>query len=646
MIEGYFNRYDPNKGYDKHLFRAGKGLQSAELNEIQDQALGRIQGIADAVFNDGDVIDGADCIINAETGETTLAKGKLYLRGAVRHIAAAQLQIPTTGTVQIGVWLLEKVVTELEDPSLLDPAPGTRNYQEPGAARLQTLLEWGLETDDKPGDFYPVYTVINGVLIQHAPPPQLDAVTTALARYDRESNGSFIVQGLSTVFVESLNDGSQVFSLSEGKAHVNGFEVQLEASIRLIYAQDADLQEIVSEPHRFNADANGTMVIALNHTPIAQIANIDITAEKTVTMTHGSYSGAKDTLPDATVLEIIKITQGSTTYQQGTDFKLTADTVDWSLSGSEPAGGSTYEVTYQYRTTIQPLEQSATEVIIEGAVEDSLVLIDYTYKLPRIDRLTLDADGVVRRIKGLSSRYTPQPPAIPAGQMPLCQIVHDWLRDPQVINDGIKVIPMHALENMQQMIADLYDLMAIERLKNDATAQSPAAQRGVFVDPFFDDDMRDQGVEQTAAIVGGELVLPIEVEVVDLLETAKVSLPHYELEPIIEQTAKTGEMKINPYAAFDPMPARCELILDVDHFVETRTQWLSPMTRTMVQGWGFQTRVVGSSTRTEVLNRTTQTQQFLRPKTVRFKLQGFGAGERLDSLEFDGIQITPQEVSA
>ncbi len=645
MIEGYYDRFDPAKGYDRHLFRAGKGLQSAELNEIQQAAIHRIRSIGDAIFSDGDIVEGCQCVVDMDTGAVTLSAGRLYLRGMVRQIDGAELTAPMEGTVRIGVWLLESVITELEDPTLRDPATGTRNYQEPGAARLKVTLKWGLETDEEAGDFYPVHTLINGVLVQQAPPPQLDAVTASLARYDREANGSYIVDGLRTTFIEQLSDGRMVFSLSEGKAHVDGFEVGLPAAQRLIFDADFDTQLIESEPHRFEPDANGQMVIRLSHAPIAKVHKVDITAEKIAQLTHGGYSGAKDPLPDEAVLEIVKITQGSTTFEQGVDYKLTGDTVDWSLSGSEPAPGSSYEVVYRYRTAVDPDAVDARTVTVSGAVSGTLVLIDYEWKLPRIDRITLDREGVVRRIKGLSSRYNPTPPGVPAGQMALARIEYDWMSDPVVVNDGVHVTPMEALEDMQAMIYDLYDLMAQERLKNDAAASEPAAARGIFVDPFLDDDMRDQGVTQTAAIVDGELVLPVEAEVVDLFRTASVAVPNYELEAVIEQTARTGSMKINPYQAFEPLPARCRLILDTDHWTQTRTTWLSDVTRRIVQGGGLRQRFVRTDVSTQLINRQIRQAQFLRPISVRFELEGFGPGERLAEMTFDGIAITPEAAS-
>lgn len=85
-LNSYYNRYDPAKKYDRTLFLAGRGLQSAELNEIQDYALHNLKGIGDAIFRDGDVIRGAVCVVNPDTRDTSVEAGYIYLRGAVCEI--------------------------------------------------------------------------------------------------------------------------------------------------------------------------------------------------------------------------------------------------------------------------------------------------------------------------------------------------------------------------------------------------------------------------------------------------------------------------------------------------------------------------------------------------------------------------------
>lgn len=42
-LNSYYNRFNPDKEYEKSLFLAGRGLQSAELNETQEYALSKLK---------------------------------------------------------------------------------------------------------------------------------------------------------------------------------------------------------------------------------------------------------------------------------------------------------------------------------------------------------------------------------------------------------------------------------------------------------------------------------------------------------------------------------------------------------------------------------------------------------------------------
>ncbi|WP_353283905.1 DUF4815 domain-containing protein [Wolbachia endosymbiont (group A) of Lypha dubia] len=635
-LNSYYNRSD--KEYEKSLFLAGRGLQSAELNEIQDYALLRLKGIGDAIFRDGDIITGSDCIIDGE--RVTLEAGKIYLRGAVRKVEKEEFIIPLNTIVRIGVYYVESTITELEDENLRDPAVGTRNYQEVGAARLKVSTIWGYQAQGffprfSEGEFYPIYNIENGVLVEHSPPPQANIVTTALARYDKEANGSYVVNGLEVMFLQREEEGKrQVFVINEGKAHVDGYEIELPHSIRIYFDEDPDIKSVESEPHTFQANSQRIMEVKVNDFPISEIKKVDITVQKTFAVTHGSYSGAIDPIPDSAVLEIIQVKQGDVIYENSVDYKLNAGNVDWSLAGKEPAPGSSYLITYRCRTQVSPEDINEQGCKVRGAVDNSLVLIDYTWKMPRFDLITIDAKGVVRRIKGIAHPWRPSMPKAPAGQLLLCYIHQTWKKGEEgkikIVNNAIHAVPMNELEAMKKGINDLYALVAEERLRNDANSRDPTAKKGVFVDPFFDDDMRDQGIRQSAAIVNRELILPIDVEVANVEKGKKPYLLPYELEPVLEQLLQTGEVKINPYQAFDPVPAKVTMNKNIDHWTEIKTNWSSPVTRE------FNTRET-----TELLSSNSYEAEFMREAVQDFEIEGFSVGEKLKEIKFDGIVIQP-----
>ncbi|GHT98930.1 hypothetical protein FACS1894126_4850 [Alphaproteobacteria bacterium] len=115
-LKDFFNRFDSSKKYTMLLFLAGKGLQSAELNEIQECARQALKDIGNAIFKDGDVIRGCTCVVDNQTGAVTVEAGQVYLNGSIRDVNEGNFTIPIDVSVKIGVYFKEKIVTELEDP--------------------------------------------------------------------------------------------------------------------------------------------------------------------------------------------------------------------------------------------------------------------------------------------------------------------------------------------------------------------------------------------------------------------------------------------------------------------------------------------------------------------------------------------------
>jgi hypothetical protein len=165
----------------------------------------------------------------------------------------------------------------------------------------------------------------------------------------------------------------------------------------------------------------------------------------------------------------------------------------------------------------------------------------------------------------------------------------------------------------------------------------------VFVDPFLDDDMRDQGIAQTAAIIDGTLQLPITPTVYRASQNNGQDwmLPYTE-EIILEQARVTGSSPINPYQAFDPIPAAVTLTPSVDRWTAIETVWTSPITQAFVfrSSRGL-VALTTATTRTELLSENQRPAQFLRQISVAFVVDGFDPGESLALLEFDGINVTP-----
>ena len=639
MTSPYYNRYDPAKNYEDWRFSPNRPLQSAELNEIQSNAANRLRGVADVILKDGNVIRDAQIIVNHETGVTQCEAGAVYLRGAVRGVTPATITVPVAGTIAVGLRLQERIVTYVEDPALLDPATESRQYNSQGAERLEVKCVWSWSGDALSGEFFPVYTVTDGIVNAKEPPPQLDGVTQALARYDRDSaGGSYVVSGLAVTRLADREDGYQVFSVSQGRARVNGFGIDVSTSRRLVRNAVPVTRFIDSEPTQ--STTAGAQRINVARPPIANITQVRITAEKTVTLTHGTVTGAQDPLPDTSVLSIVSVSQGGTTYVAGTDYKLTAGKVDWSLAGAEPAPGSSYSVTYQYITQVTPTAVDDTGFTVTGAVVGSVVQTSYNTKLPRIDRLCLTEDGAFVWVEGTSTDYNPVRPPIPSNMLPIAQMVQLWTAASYVINDGVRVVPMQDIEAINNRLSTVILMVSEQKLKADAAQRDAAAKKGMFVDPFLGDGQRDQGLAQTAAIKNGELVMAIDATV--LRPTADVAVATTcanQSRIALAQERRTGSMKINPYLSFAPLPARSELFPAIDRWTDTNTIWTSPITLRFENGSGNQSSVQTTESITSV--QLTRPLEFLRQVDVHFRLSGFGPGEQLQTVTFDGISVTP-----
>ncbi|WP_316169387.1 DUF4815 domain-containing protein [Bradyrhizobium sp. SZCCHNRI1058] len=648
QLPTYINTFDRAKGYQRLAAHYDRFLTSNEINVIQDIEANRVKGIADAFWRDGSLVSGGAIVLGPITNgtvEARLAAAKVYIRGAVHDIEARNITISAIGTVVIGIRLRTFTVTYEQDPTLKGMAPGTRAQGEPGASALAMLGRWGYEGDGEEGDFFPIYTIKDGTIDTPTEPGMDDAWANLLARYDREAHGGYVVEGFNVKALGLDETGKQAFTISEGTINVYGYKRTRPASARLRVTEEPEIMLIDDEPHAVNS---GTQTIRVRFAPIAAVREVTIIAEKTVTLTHGTYTGVSDTLPDPTVLSIRQVKQGATVYAPTADYKLTGAAVDWSPSGAEVAPGSTYQVTYRYLTNATPTNVTRDSFDITGAADDTTAFVKYDTKLPRYDAIVVDQAGAISYLKGISSLYAPQPATVAPTLHKLADVYNNWGLVPTVKQVATIRMPFADLRSLETMVGDLYALVAEERLQRDVDRKEVSSKRGVFVDPLLDDDMRDQGLPQTGAIFGGLLWLPV-TPTVSIMPLSATTLA-FTSENVFEQRQITGESKINPYASFAPPPTDVTLDPSVDLWTDTQNVWTSVFTsRVAWQRTGFAAGpLIGTSTQTtdRIVNSVTTAEENIRQRSVGFTIHKWGFNEVLKKVTFDDIDVTPPNVRA
>lgn len=601
----------------------------------------QIKSLGEAMLVDGQLATGGAVYIDREAAQATIDEAKFYKDGLLVDVPSGSFAIPLSGQIGVGVWTTKQV-------------DGT------------TAAQWGTRYDSNKGDVYhEVHLIADGFLKTLSSGVVVDEpVHTSVIRYDREAHGNYIVHGLQGRALET-GDGWYTVQVSEGKAHIDGIEVEQRQSTELTYTFDPDTEMVLSERHVFQPDEKGQMAVSVENQPLAVEKPVVVTYTKSATLgvERGQVPGTADLVIE-NLLEVKAVRYGTSTFLPGRDFILQGATLNWSPLGSEPPTGSLYtvEATYQVEHTVDPEEVSGPGFIFGGAVPGTSFQVKYHTLLPRKDLIVMDRFGVFSRIKGKGDTRSLSTPKAPAGTIALTELTHHWTPGiaPGVQNTGIMAIRADELFEMQRQISDLYDMMAEERIARAAEGDDPRAKRGIFIDPFLNDDQRDGGAVQTAYVDedAEELTLATDVHTMDDFQFAEADAPNgvvtlpYTLRTVVEQNASTGHMLVNPYMAFDPIPPSIALKPAVDNWTINRNT-RQTITRTRqrterVRGWLFSLRFGGGSIRTNsagstrttnTLNSTRQLPN-LRSIRVSFTIRGFTPNEKLSKLTFGGRDVT------
>jgi hypothetical protein len=106
---------------------------------------------------------------------------------------------PATTNIRVGLNIVETIVTDSDDATLLDPALGTSNELAPGAHRYKMSLSLtGYSLSAIPtNDFIELTRIIDGVQIEVEQTSTYNEVLKTIARRSYDTNGNFIVKPVS-----------------------------------------------------------------------------------------------------------------------------------------------------------------------------------------------------------------------------------------------------------------------------------------------------------------------------------------------------------------------------------------------------------------------------------------------------------------
>lgn len=586
----YYDDYDPAKGYVQILAIPGNAEQAREFTQVASITNDFLGRLGDSLYRNGAIIDGCTLVIREEEKKVIISSGRIYLDGLVRLVDGGEVDISGVGSEVIGAKIESSIITEIEDPSLRDPAQGFENYGQEGAHRLKETVVFTVNDEGASA----LYRLEDGELVTSESGAQDSTITETLARRTYEENGNYKIRGLELQDRNETRDGKILISLTDGKAYIRGYEVDKVAAmtVKLNYAQTT--REILSEPKGYQT---GVDKYSINNSPVKEFTAVVAIVEVTDQITRGNITGGIDYLPKTPVVKVVEVKQGATTYIQGTDYQLTTDGIDWSLNGKDPSIGTTYSVTYQYNkqliigTDVELLSEDGVDYLhfLEGGdkpVANSQVNIDYQFYLARKDLICLTKDGEVKVLEG-------KPDIARLTESPLNQDENQLIIGTALVLPNSNTVTLVNFNTVRLSQADLYNVLrrvedmeynqALTDLDTEAMEGESATQlKGVYTDGFIGltkCDTSHPDFDCTIDLDLAELTLPVNTTILQAkpnLETFETQIAQigriitapYTHEKILTQPYATRSMLVNPYAVFNPM-CLVSLTPAIDNWVDT-----------------------------------------------------------------------------
>ena len=648
----FYERDNIIKNYYKLLAIPGRYAQASEFTEAQSVLLGCIKSIGDSLFKDGNVQSGCDIIINGNS--VTITEGRIYLDGVVRNSKETKLVITGSGTEIITVRLDETLISESDDTSLLDPATDSSSAFQPGCFRVKQEIIFEVN-----GEGSTVAMIVDGKLQNYiVEKPQMDIINEVLARRTFAESGNYIVSGFELKQLDYEQDNTLLVGLSKGQAFIKGYEVINPTDTTFTVDKALVYREVIGEPKRCSRTENSFSLI---NNPLNEISRVFVTLTSTDTIVY-NYLVSEYELKDQPVSEILNIDG----YTQGVDYRLSNNKVVW-LGQKTPESGTNFTVNYAYKSLLTEgtdylvYEGDVTTISItnESLLDNSEVLVDYSYYLARRDTVCLDSTGSAIVVKGIDDDLDAcfAPKVHDNAYLPLGEIlIYPNSNKYEIINDTVRVSTMQRIQNAIERLDKLEYNVMMSTLDQELYDQESSEQlRAMFTESFVNYDRVDftyEGVRLSLDVFEGKMYPYFEDTRHDLLLSTNpnnrygiigdvYTLP-YTSRNILSQDNTTGTMLVNPYQAFDPIMT-VEISPSIDTWITTSTvttTQTSTVYRSYVWGGSYDystTSESRSSLGSKVIKDSEAT--YMRQREIKITSKTFPNSANNVRCLFDGRQV-------
>ncbi|UXQ88956.1 tail structural protein [Bacillus phage Thurquoise] len=515
----YYDRFKSTSDRSKVLFRADRPLQQAELNELQSYLENNTRRLGDSIFADGAIQTGMAFNYDNKENPTkiTIEDGLIYLAGQIRTFKKQTINFANTGRENIGVKVIQSVVTSNDDPTLLDQTQNAPSYLSPGADRLAEQVVLTYNDDATPT----IYHFEGGKLFIEPDRPEFSHINTVMAQRDWESLGSYQVEGFE-MWAEKGRDAETVdVIVDKGLAYVLGYRISKPTSTRLAIKKSNGFRTILQETSTYDMAKAKVTVGSSFVKKVNNVIGRTASPSGGVVVSKGVADG-RDALPgqytniDPTTVSVYKESP-AVVYTQGKDYKIVQDSgiqyIDWNtgIAGNpiEPTPGDAYKLSFEYDRVMvlgtdykvvttpfgDDIPGATTDVVFSGMAgvkpkDKGAIRIDYDYYLSREDIVTLDAAGNFTVIEGQPDREgaTQQPENRDPLTLKIGNIhVYPYSDFARAKNTAVMRLRMEDLQRLKTRVENIEYNQAIILLEKQATkTQDPLTLRGVVADAFTD----------------------------------------------------------------------------------------------------------------------------------------------------------------